>query len=242
MVAPSNTTERLWSRYKRAKAGKPAIAERNAVALRHINLVREIAHQMVDRCAESYEDLEQIGFCGLLKAVERFDPDRGIAFSSFAVPYIRGAIMHHLRDHFGHLKIPRRTYETKGRVQRTQKKMAALGREMDETQVAQKLGISETKWRWTAEATSRKPLVCLDEALHCQEASTTSTAEHQWVRSQLGRLANPYRDCLTERFFKDVSVESIAKLHGTNAAQVEFWINEGLQRLRAGHSEGVEIG
>jgi RNA polymerase sigma-B factor len=107
-ASPRNASEKLWSYYKQRTVTKVQNARlRNEVALDHINLVREIAHRMKSRCTESYEDLEQIGLCGVLKAIEKFDPTKGIAFSSFAVPYIRGEILHFLREHGTGIKVPR---------------------------------------------------------------------------------------------------------------------------------------
>ncbi|MFM7577346.1 MAG: sigma factor, partial [Microcystaceae cyanobacterium] len=68
-------------------------------------------HRLSRQCAESYEDLEQVGYLGLIRAIARFDPRQGKAFSSFAMPYIRGEILHHLRDKGTVLRIPRRWQE-----------------------------------------------------------------------------------------------------------------------------------
>ena len=66
------------------------------------------AHHWVNQCAESYEDLLQVGCIGLIRAIERFDTTKGSAFSSFAMPYIRGEIQHYLRDRSYSVRIPRR--------------------------------------------------------------------------------------------------------------------------------------
>ncbi len=58
----------------------PNIALRNQLVELHVGLVRKIAHQFSHQCAEPYEDLEQIGYFGLIRAIERFDPNQGYAF------------------------------------------------------------------------------------------------------------------------------------------------------------------
>lgn len=68
----------------------PSVRVRNQLVQLNIGLVRKTAHRVAYQCAEPYEDLEQIGYLGLIAAIERFDPTQGCAFSSFAVPYIRG--------------------------------------------------------------------------------------------------------------------------------------------------------
>ena len=86
----------------------PSIRLRNKLVKLHSGLVRKMAHKFSHQCNEPYEDLEQIGYFGLIRAIERFDPTQGYAFSSFAVPYIRGEMLHFLRDRSTLLKIPRR--------------------------------------------------------------------------------------------------------------------------------------
>ncbi|HEY9861867.1 MAG TPA: sigma-70 family RNA polymerase sigma factor, partial [Candidatus Obscuribacterales bacterium] len=76
----------------------PSVSLRNQLVRLNAGLVRKIAHQVSHQCAEPYEDLEQIGHLGLIRAIERFNPSQGCAFSSFAVPYIRGEMLHFLRD------------------------------------------------------------------------------------------------------------------------------------------------
>ncbi|MDJ0705531.1 MAG: sigma-70 family RNA polymerase sigma factor, partial [Leptolyngbyaceae cyanobacterium MO_188.B28] len=71
---------------------------RNHLVQLNIGLVRREAHHWLNHSNESYEDLMQVGSLGLIRAIERFDMSKGYAFSSFAIPYIRGEIQHYLRD------------------------------------------------------------------------------------------------------------------------------------------------
>ena len=84
---------------------KERLALRNRLVKLNAGLVRKIAHRVSHQCAEPYEDLEQIGFIGLIRAIERFNPTQGCAFSSFAVPYIRGEMLHFLRDRGSAIKV-----------------------------------------------------------------------------------------------------------------------------------------
>ncbi len=70
-------------------------------------LVRALAYRHINR-GERFEDLVQVGSIGLIRAIDRFDPDRGDDFASFAVPTITGEIRHHLRDRTAVVRIPRR--------------------------------------------------------------------------------------------------------------------------------------
>jgi len=89
----------------------PTLKLRNKLVELNAGLVRKVAHQICRKCAEPYEDLEQIGYLGLIRAIERFDPQQGSAFSSFAIPYIRGEMLHYLRDKGSMMRIPRRWQE-----------------------------------------------------------------------------------------------------------------------------------
>lgn len=97
----------------------PSIALRNKLVRLNTGLVRKVAYRLSQQCHESFEDLEQIGYLGLIQAIERFDPGKGNTFSTFAVPYIRGEILHYLRDRSSTVKIPRRWQD----LQRSAKKI-----------------------------------------------------------------------------------------------------------------------
>ncbi|MHC5732641.1 MAG: sigma-70 family RNA polymerase sigma factor, partial [Nostoc sp.] len=90
--------------------------KRNILARNNEKLIHQVAHRMSQVCREPYEDLFQIGYIGLIKACDRFDPSTGHAFSSFAMPYIQGEIQHFLRDQWQSIKIPRTDIETKAKV------------------------------------------------------------------------------------------------------------------------------
>jgi RNA polymerase sigma-B factor len=79
-----------------ASEGQLAKPERDRLVESHMPLVRSVARRYAGRGAE-FEDLVQVGAVGLLAASERFDPQRGVSFGSFAAPTVEGAIRHHLR-------------------------------------------------------------------------------------------------------------------------------------------------
>jgi RNA polymerase sigma-B factor len=73
---------------------------------RHLPLVRAVARRFAGR--EEHDDLVQVGAIGLIKAVDRYDPDYGVSFAAFATPAIAGEIRHHLRDRSAPVRVPRR--------------------------------------------------------------------------------------------------------------------------------------
>lgn len=139
----SQSMELLIAYYK-----NPSTKLRNQLVELNTGLVRKIAHRVSYQCAEPYEDLEQMGFLGLIRAIERFNPQQGCAFSSFAVPYIRGEMLHFLRDKSSVVKVPRRWQELQQEGQRIRKEMAAaLGRSPKEAEIAHALQVSLQEWR-----------------------------------------------------------------------------------------------
>ncbi|CCQ51758.1 Cyanobacterial SigF-related sigma factor [Crocosphaera watsonii WH 8502] len=87
-------TLKLFQEYEK----NPKTRLRNKILELNFGLVRREAHHWVHQCPESYEDLVQVGSLGLIRAIERFSIGKGHAFSSFAIPYIRGEIQHYLRE------------------------------------------------------------------------------------------------------------------------------------------------
>lgn len=109
-------------------------------AIRHLNLARREAWRFQRRTAMAYDDLESAAFLGLLKACHRFEPVRGHAFSSYAVPLIKGELLHHVRDTSYLLRISHRLRELWVRGRRH------LERGRSDQQIAEALQIPLSEW------------------------------------------------------------------------------------------------
>lgn len=201
----------------------------------HTNLARKVAHRWGGQCSEPYEDLFQLAMIGLTKAVERFEPEKQNAFSSFAVPYIQGEILHFLRDHWSHIKVPRRVGEFRSKVRRNQRILAKYGREVPEEQIALALGCSPDKWRWTVSALDRKPLIDLEEA-HYIPAPITPADSADWqprFYSCLEAIEQPYQQVLLECFIAGLSIEQIAQRQGVDQVYAQVLLQTGLRLFAA---------
>ena len=99
----------------RAYRADPSAEARNALVADHLGLGRSLARRFAG-AGEPQDDLEQVAFEGLVKAVERFDPERGASFAAFAVPTIVGEIKRHFRDHTWATKVPRAAKELAPRL------------------------------------------------------------------------------------------------------------------------------
>jgi RNA polymerase sigma-B factor len=120
--------------------------------------------------AESFEDLLQVGCLGMIRAIERFDLDKGHAFSSFAIPYIRGEIRHYLRDKGHSMRIPRRWLEIgQQSVGIKRDFLARFDRQPTDQELANLLTISGKEWQEIKMALQNRDPLSLDMALSVPE-------------------------------------------------------------------------
>lgn len=106
-------------------------------------LVKKIASKFIGK-AFLFDDLVQVGYMGLMGAIDRFDPNRGIKFSTYAVPTIRGEIQRYFRNHFWLLKVPRDLQEANYKVIKAIDKLwSFLGRDPTVTEIAESIDMPE---------------------------------------------------------------------------------------------------
>ena len=226
----------------------PSIQLRNQLVKLHTGLVRKIAHQFTHQCTEPYEDLEQIGYFGLIRAIERFKPSQGYAFSSFAVPYIRGEILHFLRDRSSVVKIPRRWQELYTEGQKVRKELTiTLGRCPKDTEIARQLQISVQEWRDTQLATQNRLTLSLDTTVvqqidcpitlgevlpdHRSTALQQQEEERQQLQGAMSQLEEKTRTAVELVFLKELSRKEAAKRIGTSPMTVTRYLQRGKEQL-----------
>src|SRR4051812_39807661 len=116
-------------------------SDREETVVRHLPLARKLARRYA-RSDDMLEELEQVAALGLVKAVDRFDPSRGTAFTSFAVPTILGELKRHFRDTRWALHVPRELQERSQRVARAVDRLTTeAGRSPTVAEVADRLGM-----------------------------------------------------------------------------------------------------
>ncbi|MDY2778086.1 MAG: SigB/SigF/SigG family RNA polymerase sigma factor [Collinsella sp.] len=104
-------TRELFRKYKE----EGDLEAREKLVMSHLNLVRFLANKFKNR-GEPLDDLVQVGYLGLLKAIDRFDPSRGLEFTTYATPTILGEIKRHFRDKGWSVRVPRRLQELSAKV------------------------------------------------------------------------------------------------------------------------------
>ena len=116
-------TNKLIEDYQRTKD----IRLRNKIVEENLGLVRKTAHHYSQSTHVDYEDLFQMGCIGLIKALDRFNPDFDVKLSTFVFPSIRGEITHYLRDKSTTLKIPRHLIDLEKKYQKLGKDSLTSG-------------------------------------------------------------------------------------------------------------------
>lgn len=222
---------------------------RNRLVELNFGLVRKEAHHWINQCNESYEDLIQVGCIGLIRAIERFDMSKGHAFSSFAIPYIRGEIQHYLRDKSPSFRMPRRW-------QALQRQAALIIREIQlkenrqptDFELAELLQISVAEWQEIKLACKNRTLLSLDAPLGDEEAGATSLgemvpdtryrsfqlAQEDQIRLQqaLVQLEKRTREILEFVFLYDLTQKETAERLGISAVTVSRRVKKGLASLQ----------
>ena len=226
----------------------PSVRLRNQLVQMNAGLVRKIAHRVSHQCAEPYEDLEQIGYLGLIRAIERFNPNQGCAFSSFAVPYIRGEMLHFLRDRSSTVKIPRRWQQLNKAGQKIREELAeAYGRQPTDAEVAQRLGVSVTEWRESKLATKNRLPLSLDATVSQQVDSPMTLGDtlpdshyqnlqileedRQQLQRALSQLEDKTRQAIEFVFINDLSRKEVAERIGVSPMTVTRRLHRGLQQM-----------
>jgi RNA polymerase sigma-B factor len=120
---------RLWlEAYAASRDGHQRRVLRQALVRANLPLVRSIAARYGVNSALAFDDLTQVGSLGLLKAIEAFDPSRAASLSSFAIPYVKGAIQHEIRDREPLVRVPRRLWELRQRALALQEQRRQQGK------------------------------------------------------------------------------------------------------------------
>jgi RNA polymerase sigma-B factor len=209
----------------------------------YLPVVAHIARRYYGR-GEPIDDLEQVGTIGLLHALNRFEPDRGLNFLSYAIPTITGEMRRHFRDRTWSVHVPRALKDLQGPVRDTVARLSdELGRAPRPSEIADRLG------------TTREQVI---QALHAQDAyhptsldtpigagsgtlgetfgdldSTLDRIENRHaLRPLLDRLPAREREILVLRFFGELTQTQIAQRMGLSQMHVSRLLTQTLNRLR----------
>ncbi|NJR64674.1 MAG: RNA polymerase sigma factor SigF [Leptolyngbyaceae cyanobacterium CRU_2_3] len=227
----------------------PCAKVRNQLVQINLGLVRKEAHHWVNQCTESYDDLLQVGSLGLIRAIERFDMTKGHAFSSFAIPYIRGEIQHYLRDKGSTVRMPRRWQALQHQATSITRELhIQLHRQPTDAEVAAALEISVAEWQEIKLAYRNRAPLSLDAPMRDEEEGSTSLgdlvpdaqyhsfqlAQEDQIRLQqaLVQLEKRTREVLEFVFLHDLTQKETADRLGISAVTVSRRVKKGLKSLK----------
>jgi len=233
----------LFTRYAQTRESDV----RDALVTMHQNLVRYLAGKFVNR-GEPLDDLIQVGSIGLINAIDRFDPERGTKFSTYATPTIVGEIRRHFRDKAWSLKVPRRLQELNLAANKAVERLSQrLGRSPTIREISDAIHAPEEETIEAIELGNAYDTISLDTRLpYDSESAPLSLAE--FLGEMDGSLENLEKygdlnqalDCLDSRersiiylrFFKDMSQTEVAHKLSISQMHVSRLQQKALRRLK----------
>jgi RNA polymerase sigma-B factor len=235
-----------------AQSRDPALRDRLIEA--HLGLAEYLARRFANR-GEPLDDLVQVASLGLVKAVERFDPDRGLEFTTFATPTIVGELKRHFRDKGWAVRVPRRVQELHLRVTRVVEDLSLeLGRSPTVIEISRRSGITEDEVLEAMDAGSAYRSASLDAGTADSDdergqglLATLGELDADLVRAERRAALGPLLSSLPEReqvmlylrFYEGLTQSEIAKRLGISQMHVSRLLARSLQQLR-GRAEVAE--
>jgi RNA polymerase sigma-B factor len=221
-------------------------AAREALVERFLPLARQLARRY-QNAGEQLDDLVQVASLGLLKAIDRFDPSRETAFSSFAVPTVMGELKRHFRDKGWAVRVPRDLQELAVKVERVSDEMSReLGRAPTTAELGERVGATDEQVLEAREAASAYRAVSLDRPRADDEEDGVSYAETVGAEDPGYELADASatidrlervlsereREVLRLRFEEDLTQVEIGARVGVSQMHVSRLIRQSIARLR----------
>jgi RNA polymerase sigma-B factor len=218
---------------------------REELVERFMGLARQVALRY-RRQSEPLEDVMQVAALGLLKAIDRFDADRGIAFSSFAVPTMLGEVKRHFRDKSWTVRPPRDLQELTLRVEHATTELASrLGRSPSVAELSEQLGVGDEEILEALEAGRARSATSLSaprgdgddgatlaDVLGDEEDGFDRAEERATLATLFAELTPRERTVLTLRFHEDMTQAEIGQIVGVSQMQVSRIIRNSIERLR----------
>jgi RNA polymerase sigma-B factor len=233
---------RLWQQF--AETRDPAIREE--LVMRNMPLAKHLALRYRGTI-ESFDDLHQVANLGLVGAVDRFDPGRGIPFAAFASPTILGELKRHFRDRVWTVRVPRGLHDRMAEVDKAVTELTrTLQRSPSVGEIAERLGLEQTDVLEVLEANHNRRPLSLDRPAGGDESEESAPAE--WVgeddegfdlvetrvalEAALPYLEERERLVLRLRFVEDMTQSQIAERIGHSQMHVSRILRRALGRIR----------
>ncbi|WP_079084197.1 RNA polymerase sigma factor SigF [Streptomyces longwoodensis] len=235
----------LFVELRALKEGSAEYAElRNQLVRMHLPLVEHLARRFRNR-GEPLDDLTQVATIGLIKSVDRFDPDRGVEFSTYATPTVVGEIKRHFRDKGWAVRVPRRLQELRLSLTTATAELSQLhGRSPTVHELAEKLAISEEEVLEGLESANAYSTLSLDvpdtddespavaDTLGAEDEALEGVEYRESLKPLLEDLPPREKRILLLRFFGNMTQSQIAQEVGISQMHVSRLLARTLAQLR----------
>jgi RNA polymerase sigma-B factor len=230
----------------RAAEGAQRDRIREALVVRHGGLVRWLAAQYANPAVD-IEELCQVGYLGLVLAIDRFDPDRGFDFLSFARPTVQGEMRRWFRDKRRWIRLPRRLQEAKAALKEAEGELLGrLGREPSRAELAEHTGLSLELVIEALDADDAFTATSLDAPVGGEDGESFTVADCigsaderldllldcQVLRGPIAELSERDRQILYLRFYQELTQSQIGEQLGCSQMQVSRLLARALKQLR----------
>jgi RNA polymerase sigma-B factor len=235
----------LFVRLRSLPEGGPEYAElRNQLVRMHLPLVEHLARRFRNR-GEPLDDLTQVATIGMIKSVDRFDPDRGVEFSTYATPTVVGEIKRHFRDKGWAVRVPRRLQELRLALTTATAELSQQhGRSPTVHELAEKLAISEEEVLEGLESANAYSTLSLDvpdtddespavaDTLGAEDEALEGVEYRESLKPLLEDLPPREKRILLLRFFGNMTQSQIAQEVGISQMHVSRLLARTLAQLR----------
>ena len=235
-------TRELFRQYK--ATGDPEV--RDQLIVSHLNLVRFLASKFKNR-GEPLDDLIQVGTIGLIKAIDRFDPSRGLEFTTYATPTILGEIKRHFRDKGWSVRVPRRLQELSAKVNQANDELTnELSRSPSVEEIAKRVGATVDDVLEAMESSSAYSSVPLEGGGYSDDDDAPSVIDHYATEDEnlaasddrivledaIRDFSPREKDVIRMRFFEGMTQVEIAERLGISQVQVSRLLRRTLRRVQ----------
>ncbi|WP_229869077.1 RNA polymerase sigma factor SigF [Streptomyces inusitatus] len=217
---------------------------RNRLVRMHLPLVEHLARRFRNR-GEPLDDLTQVATIGLIKSVDRFDPERGVEFSTYATPTVVGEIKRHFRDKGWAVRVPRRLQELRLSLTTATAELSQQhGRSPTVHELAERLGISEEEVLEGLESANAYSTLSLDvpdtddespavaDTLGSEDEALEGVEYRESLKPLLEDLPPREKRILLLRFFGNMTQSQIAQEVGISQMHVSRLLARTLAQLR----------
>ncbi|WP_079168650.1 RNA polymerase sigma factor SigF [Streptomyces colonosanans] len=235
----------MFVELRKLKEGSQEYAElRNQLVRMHLPLVEHLARRFRNR-GEPLDDLTQVATIGLIKSVDRFDPERGVEFSTYATPTVVGEIKRHFRDKGWAVRVPRRLQELRLALTTATAELSQQhGRSPTVHELAEKLAISEEEVLEGLESANAYSTLSLDvpdtddespavaDTLGAEDEALEGVEYRESLKPLLEDLPPREKRILLLRFFGNMTQSQIAQEVGISQMHVSRLLARTLAQLR----------